>query len=424
MNRAQLMKMSKKELKARLSALAKEAQNKSGEELTAIVTESELIGEILDEIRARENLQKAAQAAAVDMDADPQNDDDKGEGNGIQAATRARAENGRTIKAGRTGRYQGHTLARNVKNALSTASSVVMPKHTSADISPTFNDVSSLIDRVRTVMLRGGESYQRPYVISYGDGAGSTEEGKDYNLSEPTFGYAEIVREKITAYAEEPEEMEKLPDADYDGIVEDSVTKAIRRYASRQILIGQGGTGKFRGIFFNPTEKKEQVIDPDTDITVITDINDDTLDEIIYSFGGDEEVEDVAVLVLNKKDLKKFAKLRDKQGRKVYTIRNNGNTGTIDEVPYIINSACGEIGKTAGAYCMAYGPMSNYEVAIFSDIDAQKSTEYKFKQGQIAYRASAFMGGNVVAKNGFIRVKNPESAAKSTEPTESAEKAE
>ena len=57
-------------------------------------------------------------------------------------------------------------------------------------------------------------------------------------------------------------------------------------------------------------------------------------------------------------------------------------------------------------HCMAYGPMSNYEVAIFSDIDARKSEHYKFKQGQIAYRADVFMGGNVVAKNGFIRVKN------------------
>ena len=74
------------------------------------------------------------------------------------------------------------------------------------------------------------------------------------------------------------------------------------------------------------------------------------------------------MLILSKKDLKKFAKLRDKQGRKVYTIVNHGNTGTIDEVPYIINSACAEIGGTKDAYCMAYGPLSNYEVAVFSDI--------------------------------------------------------
>ena len=286
-----------------------------------------------------------------------------------------------------------------------------MPHHTSPDIMPTFNNVSSLIDRVRTVPLVGGESYQRPFVKSYGDGAGSTTENTDYNTSEPTFGYADIVREKITAYAEEPEEMSKLPDADYDGVVEESVTRAIRRYASRQILVGAGGTGKFRGIFYNPTSSADDIIDRSTDISTITAIDDGTLDEIIYSYGGDEDVEDMAVLILSKKDLKKFAKLRDKQGRKVYTIMNHGNTGTIDEVPYIINSACAEIGGTADAYCMAYGPLSNYEVAIFSDIDAQKSTEYKFKQGQIAYKACVFMGGNVVAKNGFIRVKNPAAAS-------------
>ncbi len=408
MTREQLMKMNKKELKARLFVLAKEAQAKSGEELEAAVEESRLIGEILDEIKAREDLQKAAQAAAGELEAGSIIEGEEGKGEGSNGQDQARAKNGKTVRAGGVGKYRAKTLSRNMRNALSTSSGVVMPKYTSSDIAPAFNDVSSLIDRVKTVPLSGGESYQRPYVISYGDGAGSTEEGGDYNLSEPEFGYADIVREKITAYAEEPEEMEKLPDADYDSIVEDSVTKAIRRYASRQILIGPGGTGKFRGIFFNPTEEKERIIDPKTDITEITDIASDTLDEIIYSFGGDEEVEDVAVLILNKKDLKKFAKLRDKQGRKVYTIKNHGNTGTIDEVPYIINSSCGEIGGTAGAYCMAYGPLSNYEVAIFSDIDAQKSKDYKFKQGQIAYRASVFMGGNVVAKNGFIRVKNPD----------------
>ena len=140
-------------------------------------------------------------------------------------------------------------------------------------------------------------------------------------------------------------------------------------------------------------------------------ITDETLDDIIYGYGGDEEVEDVAVLILNKKDLKAFAKLKDKQGRKLYTIVNHGNTGTIDGVPYVINSACKAVtdAQTATAeYCMAYGPLSNYEMPIFSDIDARKSTDYKFKQGQIAYRADIFAGGAVAAYNGFIRVKRPE----------------
>lgn len=406
MNREQLMKMSKKELKARLVTLNKEAQNKSGEELNKIVEEANTIGEILDEIKARENL--AAAAKAAEEGAEPGAGEPGGEGN--EPKDQARAKSGRALKDGKKVTFAAKTLVAPKAALTTTDGSVVIPQYTSPDIMPTFNNVSSLIDRVKTVPLPGGETYKRPFVESYGDGAGSTEEGADYNLSEPNFGYAEIVREKITAYAEEPEEMIKLPDADYDGVVEESTTRAIKRYASRQILVGQGGTGKFRGIFYNPAEEGDQIIDQATDITTITAITETTLDEIIYSYGGDEEVEDVAVLILNKKDLKKFAMLRDKQGRKVYTIKNHGNTGTIDEVPYIINSACAEVGETADAYCMAYGPLSNYEVAIFSDIDARKSEHYKFKQGQIAYRADVFMGGNVVAKNGFIRVKNPAAA--------------
>lgn len=406
MNREQLMKMSKKELKARLVALNKEAQDKGGEELNTIVEEANTIGEILDEIRARENL--AAAARAAEEGEEPGAGEPGGEGN--EPKDQARAKSGRALKDGKKVTFAAKVLVAPKAALTTTDGSVVIPQYTSPEIMPTFNNVSSLIDRVKTVPLPGGESYKRPFVESYGDGAGSTNEGADYNLSEPNFGYAEIVREKITAYAEEPEEMVKLPDADYDGVVEESVTRAIKRYASRQILIGPGGTGKFRGIFYNPAEEDEQIIDPATDITTITAITETTLDEIIYSYGGDEEVEDVAVLILNKKDLKKFAMLRDKQGRKVYTIKNHGNTGTIDEVPYIINSACTEVGGTAEAYCMAYGPLSNYEVAVFSDIDARKSEHYKFKQGQIAYRADVFMGGNVVAKNGFIRVKNPAAA--------------
>ena len=224
---------------------------------------------------------------------------------------------------------------------------------------------------------------------------------------EATFGYVTIEKQKITAYTEEPEEMQKLPNADYDSVIEGSVSKAVRKYLSRQILIGDGSTSKLKGIFFNPVAAADQVIDPATDIE-ITAIDDGTLDEIIYSFGGDEEVEGVATLILNKQDLKAFAKLRDKQGRKVYTIVNNGQTGTIDGVPFVINSACKSVGASGtqtGDYLMAYGYLQNYELAIFSDIDVRRSDDFKFKSGQTAFRASMFAGGAVAAWNGFIRVK-------------------
>jgi len=279
---------------------------------------------------------------------------------------------------------------------------VVLPKHTASDIRPTFNEVSTLIDRVFTKTLKGGESYQQPYLESYGEGDYTTE-GNDYANVETKFGYADITKAKITAYSEDTEELQKLPAADYDGEVMKGITVATRKKITREILIGTGATNRLVGIFSTAAK----AIDPTTDLE-ISKIDTSTLDDIIYSYGGDEDVEDAAVLILNKKDLKAFAKLRTDDGKKVYNVVSNGNSGTIDGVPFIINSACkavSDAATTAGQFNMAYGPLSNYQLTIFSDMDVQRSTDFKFKQGMIAHRGSVFAGGNVISKNGFLRVK-------------------
>lgn len=279
---------------------------------------------------------------------------------------------------------------------------VVLPKHSAMDIRPTFNEVSTLIDRVSSKTLKGGESYQQPYIKSYGEGDYTTE-GNDYNTSETTFGYADITKAKVTAYSEDTEELQKLPAADYDAEVMKGITVATRKKLTREILIGTGATNRLAGIF----SAAATAIDSATDLE-ISAIDASTLDEIIYSYGGDEDVEDAAVLILNKLDLKAFAKLRTSDGKKVYNVVSQGNSGTIDGVPFIINSACKAVSDaktTAGQYNMAYGPLSNYQLTIFSDMDVQRSTDFKFKQGMIAHRGSVFAGGNVISKNGFLRVK-------------------
>jgi HK97 family phage major capsid protein len=279
---------------------------------------------------------------------------------------------------------------------------VIMPEHQASDIRPTFNEVSSLIDNVAYKPLMGGESFKQPYVAGYGIGDYKAE-GLDYVDAEPTFGYAQINKAKVTAYAEDSEELVKLPAADYDGEVQKGIRIANRKKITREILIGDGATNHLAGIF----SAAATAIDADTDID-FAEIDETTLDEIIFSYGGDEDVEDAAVLILNKKDLKAFAQLRTSDGKKIHTIVSKGNYGTIDGIPYIINSACKAVSDattTTGQYCMAYGPLSNYLLTVFSDLDIQRSTDYKFKQGMIAHRGSIFVGGNVVSKNGFLRVK-------------------
>lgn len=408
MKHEELLKLTKDQLNARLKEIGVSAKTAEGEVLDALLTEAQDIRDILDQAKKREQLQGFADSAD-DPEPDRGEKDEKADG-----TVKAYDKRGKALKDGAGVQFSARIATPNVKASLSVTQTAPVV-HTAPDLNQTVNPVSALIDMVKAVPLQGGETYERGFVKDYGaDGAGATAESAAYNDVEPSFGYVTIEKQKITAYTEEPEEMQKLPNADYDSVIEGSVSKAIRRYLSRQILIGDGSTSKLKGIFYNPTKATERVIDPATDIDTITAIDDGTLDEIIYSFGGDEEVEGVATLILNKKDLKAFAKLRDKQGRKVYTIINRGQTGTIDGVPFVINSACAAVSDSktaAGAYEMAYGYLQNYELAIFSDIDVRRSDDYKFKNGQTAFRASMFAGGSVAAWNGFIRVKKAAAGA-------------
>lgn len=389
--------MTVKEMKARLRAINAEAANTTDTEvLNKLLAEAEDLNAKIDEAKNRARLRRLADGAAES----PEGTEGANGGEGGSDPENAATKRGKTLLAGNK---VSRVFA--VKNTLS-SSSAVLTQHTATDVKETFNEVSSLVDRVKVIPLPGGESYKRGFVKSYGEGD-YTAEGADYTTAEPTFGYASMSKAKITAYCEEPEEIKKLAPAAYDSIIEGSTEIAIRKKLSKQILVGAGGDNSVTGIFFNPSSTSDDIIDRSTDIE-LSAIDENTLDTIIYGFGGEEDVEDVAVLILNKADLKAFATCRLSDGKKAYTVVNHGNTGTIDGVPYIINSACKAVSNsttTAGAYCMAYGPLSNYEMPVFSDIDIQHSNEYKFKQGQIAHRGDVFVGGNVAAHNGFLRVK-------------------
>ena len=64
---------------------------------------------------------------------------------------------------------------------------------------------------------------------------------------------------------------------------------------------------------------------------------------------------------------------------------------------------------------MVYGPLANYEVPIFSGVEVAKSTDYKFRDGIICYKASVFTGGNVIGYKGFLRVKKASASQNSNE---------
>ena len=288
------------------------------------------------------------------------------------------------------------------------SSNLVVPGQYSDQLNPTFNQVSSLIDLVHAVPMKGGETYTKGFKKPVTDLPDYTPEATQYKNVDSIWDKVTISKTYITDYTEISKQSIKLPNIDYQSQVGGDLRSALRRKISREILVGDGEAGHFVGIFNAPAN----VIPADSDLT-IDKIDADTLDKIVFGYGGDEDVEGTAYLILNKNDLAKFATIRSSDGKKLYKIVVNGNTGTISSedsfsVNFVLNSTCPAFSldtTAAGSYCMAYGNLNNYEMPVFSDIDVEMSTDYKFGEGMVAYAGDVYSGGNVAAWKGFLRIK-------------------
>lgn len=279
-----------------------------------------------------------------------------------------------------------------------TSSSTPLSTEVSATINPAFEQVGTLDKLVHTSNLHGAESYQQPFVKSYGEGD-ITSEGGDAATAEPSFGYADINKVKITAYAEVSEEVEKLPAANYLAATEAAVYGAWRKKLIGQIIAGSG-KGQLTGIVNAPTD----VIDS-LQTKTLAKIDENTLDEFIFDYGGDENVEDDAFIILNKLTLKEFAKVKGSDKRKAYDIVIKGNRGTINNIPFVCTSKIAAFAKvTDGNPYMLYGKLSGYELTYFAPLEVAKSRDYKFKQGMLALKVSGFVGGAPAMYNGFMKI--------------------
>lgn len=288
------------------------------------------------------------------------------------------------------------------------ASNLIAQQKYSNILIPKFNEVSSIVDVVAGIPLNGGETYTQGFEVSSGTADYTTETG-DYVDADPIFDYVSIGKAKITAYSELTDEARKLPNVDYQSRVSANMIIAIRKKIAAQIILGAGGANQLTGIFNAPANVMP-VASTDLGISVIDET---TLDSIIFSYGGDENVEGGQYLFLNKKDLAAFAAVRATTGQKLYNITLNGNAGTISSdrsysVNFIINSAIpalSDVATAVGTHSMVYGSPASYEMPVFSQIEVLESLDFKFKSGQLAFRSSVWCGGNTVKYRGFTRVK-------------------
>lgn len=395
--------MNLKELQEKRANLMAEVASANGERFAEIKTERAKIDYLIEEEERRlaevEKEEKAKDQEADTLAARSKSDSkDNFTEKAVVFNTSADAERAKTLeKKEARGKDLKSGKKVNFEARAVTSTQAALAVHASSEIVPTFEQVGTIDTLVDVESVPGGESYKVPFEKTIGTG-GITEEGADYTDAEPEFDYAEIDKVKITAYAEISEEMQKLPNADYDSKVYAAVVGAARRKVINQIFNGSGNK-QFVGIFNAPSKiiAKAPI--------VISTIDENTLDNFIYDFGGEENVEADTVILMNKLTLKEFAKVKGADKRKAYDIVLRGNTGTINGITFVLSSKVAPFATaTAGQPYITYGKLKGYKLTYFSDYEVQKSTDYKFKQGMTAYKVSVMAGGSPVMYNGFLHV--------------------
>lgn len=269
---------------------------------------------------------------------------------------------------------------------------------------------SAMVDLVDAVDCEGMSEYKVAYVDAINAAAKATEATAATDADIVTFGYASIKPVKVSAYNEVSHEVLKQTDSRYYETIRAKAIDALRKKLSDFIMNSDAAsTPVFIGI------KDAGAIAAATDIEIAA-IDATTLRKIALSYGGDENIVGAGYLMLNKKDLVAFGDVRGtNEKRAIYEITpdaQNPNTGVIRDgglaVRYTINSNVKALADaTAGDYIMVYGVPRAYQMGIFSQ--AQVRVAEDLKKDVLQIRADIMAGGNVVVKNGFVRVKKKSS---------------
>lgn len=295
-----------------------------------------------------------------------------------------------------------------VKRSLTIASGGIAKPTKVSEIQPGQNTVSGLIDMVLVVEAEGMAKDSVPYEKT-GSTADVGEDGKAPEESEPIFGIAEITPVLVNTLSYVSKHIKKLTPLNYQERVANSALTALRSKVGKMIVTGNPKAAKAEicGII------NADAIEASSDIE-ISNIDATTLRKIALSYGGDENLAGDCVLVLNKKDLIAFGDIRGTSEKKaVYEItydKGSSTAGIIKDgglaVRFVINSACKALADaSAGDYTMAYGKNLTYQLDLFSSYTVEVSKDYKFAEGLLAVLGEVMVGGNVIAHNGWTRVK-------------------
>ena len=298
-----------------------------------------------------------------------------------------------------------HREFRNVRNALLVGSGqVTEPVGAGSTIhDPIGVGYSSIIDQVRVMDLTGLSAWQEPYVIN-----GLTAHGADPKAmagklraeSEASFGVAELRPYEVTVTSYVDRNIERLTDAAYFDKIYSMAMTALRKKIVDLIINGDGAGSP---IFYGIKTAKNKKGDPIYATQEVPVIEVETLDDLYFSYGDDESIGAFARLLLTKRNLKEFGKIRsENEKNRLYKISRpagSANTGTIEDggtiVPYTLASAVGE-GN------LLYGDPQNFLLGLFGNYSVRVDESYKAGERLLTILGDAMVGGNMIVDKGFV----------------------
>lgn len=287
---------------------------------------------------------------------------------------------------------------------------------------PLGSGVGAIIDQVYVQDLTGMSSYLEPYVISEFDASGAdvaTAAGTARTASgDPTLGVSKISPYELTTTSYVDRNISRLTPANYYAKVYAMAIRAMRRDTVKMIFNGDGqSTPDMYGI----KNAKNMAGNPIFATVNVAEVGPDLLTDLMFAYGGDEELGGNCRLYLNKKDLQALGKLRGtNEKRRLFDIvpdAGNPNTGTIRDggiiVPYSISSKLTALSaSTAGAsdiQAMVYGDPTNYELGLFGDYTVRVDESVKAVERMLTILGDAMVGGNLVVDKGFVVATLPKS---------------
>lgn len=328
----------------------------------------------------------------------------------IGAGERDMAEMGKMLSAGESVRFnvaevmRGAGIGQHDSTTLSTGT-LVTPSGAGTDIRDGFaGQVSGLVDQVLALDLTGLNAYEEPYVVSDMEaqaGAVAETAGTTRADSDPEFAKAAIKPYEVSVTSFVDRNLSRLNPANYAAKIQAMALRALRRKINALIVSGDGQASPDMYGITNAKNTDGAAIF--RAVSLGTSIGVDTLDTLVFGYGGDEEVGGNARLLLTKANLKALGALRGiSEKRRLYKITpdaGNPNTGVIEDggliVPYTIVSAIGDSD-------LAYGDPVNYELGLFGDYVIRVDESVKAVERMHTILGDVMVGGNLVVDKGFV----------------------